>query len=122
MILVDTAVWIEHFRRRNDHLSAKLRIREVLMHPFVLGEIACGHLPNRDEFLRFLKNLPVAKTVADNEALYFLETHAIRGRGIGYLDVHLLASVAITGNASIWTYDKRLHSVASGLELAYENA
>jgi len=93
---------------------------QALLHPLVLGEIACGHLPKRRETLHSLKRLPQAETVTDAEALHFLETHSIHGRSIGYLDVHLLASAAVMTGIRLWTRDKRLHTVASKLELAHE--
>ncbi len=89
------------------------------MHPFILGEIACGMLRDRNENLRFMQDLPEVKTVSDAEALHFLEHHRLMGRGIGYIDLHLLASVAITDGLSLWTRDQRLHAAAMDLELAY---
>jgi predicted nucleic acid-binding protein len=89
------------------------------MHPFVLGEIACGNLANRSEILRLLGDLPPAPIAADAEALAFIESHALMGRGIGYVDVHLLASVVLAGDAKIWTRDRRLAVVANDLGLSY---
>ncbi len=120
MILVDTSVWIDHLRAGDDALVALLNSSQVLMHPFVLGELACGHLRNRAEVLALLKDLPRV-TVADNEeVLFFIERHALMGQGIGYVDAHLLAAVALTGWARLWTRDKRLQKVADSLALAYE--
>lgn len=89
------------------------------MHPFVLGELACGNLKNRHEVLRLLAALPQAPTATDDEALCFIERRKLMGRGIGYLDVHLLASVALTGTARLWTRDKRLAGLAEDLNLAF---
>jgi predicted nucleic acid-binding protein len=119
MILVDTSVWIEHFRRRAAQLASVLEDSQVLMHPFVLGELACGNLANRSEVLRLLGDLPLVPVAADVEALTFVETHALMGRGIGYIDVHLLASVMLAGDVQIWTRDRRLAVVANDLGLSY---
>jgi len=85
----------------------------------VLGELACGNLKNRREVLRLLADLPGAPIATDAEALKFIENRALMGRGIGYIDVHLLASVALDGTARLWTRDKRLAALAQDLELAY---
>jgi predicted nucleic acid-binding protein len=119
MILVDTSVWIDHFRRGAPRLALALEDSSVLMHAFVLGEIACGNLVNRTEVLELLGDLPRAPLVADAEALAFIENHALMGRGIGYVDVHLLASAVLAGDVQIWTRDRRLAAVASDLGLSY---
>lgn len=119
MILVDTSVWVDHLRDGTPALAAALEQGRVLMHPFVLGELACGNLKNRGEVLQLLGELPAASMATDPEALDFIERRALMGRGIGYVDVHLLASVALAGTAQLWTRDKRLAAVAADLELAY---
>ena len=119
MILVDTSVWVDHLRDGTPALAAALEQGRVLTHPFVLGELACGNLKNRGEVLQLLGELPVAPMATDPEALDFIERRALMGRGIGYVDVHLLASVALAGTAQLWTRDKRLAAVAADLELAY---
>ena len=119
MILVDTSVWVDHFRKGAPRLVSALEASDVLMHPFVLGEIACGSLASRRDVLRLLGDLPLAPPAADAEALAFIERHALMGRGIGYVDVHLLASVVLARDAQIWTRDRRLAVVASDLGLAY---
>jgi len=119
MILVDTSVWVDHLRDGTPALAAALEQGSVLMHPFVLGELACGNLKNRGEVLQLLEELPAAPMATDPEALDFIERRALMGRGIGYVDVHLLASVALAGTAQLWTRDKRLAAVAADLELAY---
>lgn len=119
MILVDTSVWVEHLRQGEPPLAAALEEARVLMHPFVLGELACGHLRNRAEVLRLLGSLPAAPTATDAEALGFIERHALMGRGIGYVDVHLLASAALATPARLWTRDRRLAAVAGELGLAW---
>ncbi len=119
MILVDTSVWVDHLRTGVPALAAALEEGSVLMHVFVRGELACGNLKNRGEVLRLLGELPGAPMATDSEALDFIERRALMGRGIGYIDVHLLASVALSGTARLWTRDKRLATVAAGLKLAY---
>ena len=117
MILVDTSVWIDHLRKRNPALIEALEAGEVLIHPFVVGELACGNLNHRAELLSLLQELPRAPLATDAEALGFIDRRQLMGRGIGYLDVHLLASVALAGTARLWTRDKRLAAVAESLRL-----
>ena len=118
MILADTSVWIDHLRKGLPALAAALEEGRVMMHPFVLGELACGNLRNREEVLQLLSDLPAAPTVTEREVLGFIDRRALMGRGIGYIDVHLLASAALAGAAGLWTRDKRLATVAADLELA----
>ena len=120
MILVDTSVWIDHLRSGEPSLAAALEGGRVVMHPFVLGELACGNLANRGEVLELLGNLPAAPTATDPEALDFIERRALMGRGIGYIDVHLLASTALSGESRLWTRDRRLRAAATELELAFD--
>lgn len=120
MILADTSVWVDHLRTGDAELAALLNGSQVLMHPCVLGELACGNLRNRTEVLALLKDLPRAAVATDEEALFFIERHALMGRGIGYVDAHLLAAVTLGGGARLWTRDKRLRTVADALALAYE--
>lgn len=90
------------------------------MHPFVLGELACGNLANRSEVLELLGALPAAPAATDPEALGFIERRALVGRGIGYIDVHLLASAVLSGDGRLWTRDRRLAAAAAELELAFD--
>lgn len=122
MILVDTSVWIGHFRRADPILSDLLEAGEVMTHPLVVGELACGNLPGRSEVLGLLQQLPAAPTASDPEALHFIERHRLMGRGIGYLDVHLLAAVALAEAARLWTADARVAAAAGRLSLAYDPA
>ena len=92
----------------------------MLMHPFVLGELACGNLKNRGEVLRLLGALPAAPTATDSEVLGLIKRRALMGRGIGYIDVHLLASTALADGAHVWTRDRRLATVAAELELGVD--
>lgn len=118
MILVDTSVWIDHLRRGEENLTTLLNGSQVLVHPLVLGELACSNLANRDKVLGLLNNLPRPPVATDNEVLMYIEQHTLMGQGIGYIDVHLLASVALEGTARLWTRDKRLRTVAKALLLA----
>ena len=119
MILVDTAVWVDHLRRGDPRLVDLLERSIVLMHPFVVGEISCESLHDRTAILELLQDLPSAAVAEGDEVLRFIERHVLHGRGIGYVDVHLLASVALTEGASIWTRDKRLRLVAEALGCTY---
>lgn len=119
MILVDTSVWIDHLRAGNAVLAKLLNHSQVLMHPFVVGELACGNLSNRAEVLALLKDLPQSTVATDDEVLFFIDRHALMGRGIGYVDAHVLASVSLFGPAWLWTRDRRLRAVAETLNLAY---
>ena len=120
MILVDTSVWIDHLRTGDAELARLLDASRVLMHPFVLGELACGNLRNRVEVLALLKDLPRTTVADDGEVLFFIERHALMGRGIGYVDTHLLAAAALEGSTRMWTRDKRLQMAADSLALAYD--
>ena len=120
MILVDTSVWGDHLRSGDDTLVQQLNSSNVLMHPFVLGELACGNLSNRKEILTLLKDLPKSSVATDNEVLFFIEQHKLMGRGIGYIDTHLLAAVALNSSARLWTRDKRLREVSDSLSLTFE--
>ena len=120
MILVDTSVWVNHFRRTDARLVQLLEDGEVMTHPLVIGELACGTLPRRREVLDLLHQLEAAPIAADDEALAFIERHRLMGRGIGYVDVHLLASAALAHGAALWTADARLASAAAGLSLSHD--
>jgi Predicted nucleic acid-binding protein, contains PIN domain len=120
VILVDTSVWIDHFRRSEPGLVALLESDAVLTHPFVVGELACGHMRNRDEILRLFLRLPAAPVASHAETLEFIEKRSLMGRGVGYVDVQLLASVALATSARLWTRNKPLASVAGQMKVAYE--
>ncbi|MDX9971881.1 MAG: type II toxin-antitoxin system VapC family toxin [FCB group bacterium] len=119
MILVDTSVWVDHLRTGEPLLAAALDAGNVLMHPYVLGELACGNLQNRAEVLTLLAELPAAPVATDPEVLEFIERRTLMGRGIGYIDAHLLASVALGATATLWTRDKRLAVVAAELSMGF---
>lgn len=115
MILVDTSVWIDHLRSSVAGLVEALEADAVLIHPFVIGELACGMIANRHEVLNLLSALPPAVVASDDEVLGFIGERKLMGKGIGFIDAHLLASVALTPDAELWTRDKRLHAVAAAL-------
>lgn len=114
MILVDTSVWIDHFRNDNSLLRELLNTSRATCHPFVIGELACGYLTKRKEILSLLHALPQADVVNDREVLFFIEERILMGRGMGLVDIHLLASALITP-CTLWTIDKRLRAVAGQL-------
>ena len=119
MILIDTSVWVDHLRAGDKALAALLDTGMVLAHPFVIGELALGNLRQREIVLNALADLPHAGVATDAEVLYFIERHALFGRGIGYIDAHLLAAVQLTASAELWTNDKKLHGIAVKLGLAF---
>lgn len=120
MFLVDTSVWIDHLRSGVDALEDALEGGAVLTHPFVLGELACGNLRNRAEVLRLLRDLPESVVSTHAEALAFIERHRLMARGIGYIDVHLLASARLTRDCVLWSRDRRLADVAAELGVAVD--
>ncbi len=119
MILVDTSVWIHYLRHGDSQLAKLLDAGQVLSHPFVIGELACGNLKNRHNLLALLRRLPASISATDPEVLSFIEQHELMGRGIGYIDVHLLASLYLSTPALIWTRDKRLAAIARELSVAH---
>ena len=119
MVLVDTSVWIDHLRSGDAVLADLLEEARVLGHPFVVGELACGNLKNRREILRHLGELPEAPLATHLEVMTFIERHGLMGRGVGYVDVHLLASTALADATRLWSRDRRLDGLATALELAF---
>lgn len=113
-MLVDTSVWVDHFRNTNTELTARLERNEVSCHPFVIGELACGNLARRTEVLSHLAALPQTPEARHAEVLYMMGRHRLMGRGIGWIDAHLLASASLAGTR-IWTLDQRLAAVAREL-------
>lgn len=118
MILVDTSVWVDHLRAGDKTLAALLDAAAVLAHPFVIGELAMGNLRQRETVLSALSDLTHASVATDAEILHFIDRHALFGRGVGYVDAHLLAAARLTAGARLWTKDRRLHDVAVELGLA----
>jgi len=117
MVLVDTSVWIDHFRAGESRLARLLEDVEVVMHPLVVGELACGNLRNRREILSLRSNLPHVAPVSNDAVLFFIERHRLHGRGLGLVDVNILASCAVEG-ATLWSKDVRLMKTAKDLKLA----
>ena len=117
MILVDTSIWVDHFRVADRQLAGLLLEEGVLCHPFVVGELACGALRRRREILGLLHDLPQAPVVDQQEVLAFVDAHALMGSGLGWVDVHLLASAALAGQR-LWTRDRRLAQAARRLGVA----
>lgn len=119
MILTDANIWIDHFRSGDDRLVRLLRLRRILMHPFTIGELSLGSLPDRPRTLAnlALHDQPVIAT--DDEVLALIEAESLWGTGLGYVDCHLLASARLTNGCRVWTRDRRLHSHAERLGVAY---
>jgi len=117
MILVDTSIWIDHLRLRDERLSKLLNQGQVLAHPFVIGELALGSLQNRATILGALQDLPQAPVATESEVLSFIEQNSLYGVGIGYIDAHLLAAVRLSPGATLWTRDKRLLAAGTCLGL-----
>ncbi len=123
-MLADTSVWIDHLRHGDAELAAALEAGQIWMHMFVLGELACGNLRSRaqrTQVLELLQALPAMPANTDSEVLFFIDQHELMGRGIGYIEMHLLASARL-GGVPLWTRDKRLHAVAAELGLAHSEA
>ncbi|NDC36637.1 MAG: type II toxin-antitoxin system VapC family toxin [Proteobacteria bacterium] len=118
MILVDTSIWIDHLRHGNKGLAALLGNVEVLAHPFVIGELACGNLKNRREIISLLNELPRAAVTEHAEVLELIESRRLMGNGIGYVDAHLIASALLSGSP-LWTGDKRLRSVSAAMGILF---
>lgn len=118
MILVDTSVWIDHLRNNNVTLVNLLNTGQVLIHPFVIGELALGNLRQRDAILDTLNNLQSVKIAKDEETIRFINQHKLYGLGIGHIDAHLLTSVRLTPGTLLWTKDKPLHAAANRLEMS----
>ena len=119
MILVDTSVWIEYFRKGDETLESLLDEGQVLMHPYVMGELACGALESRERILRDFTDMPQLGKATDEEVLYYIEHHQLMGSGVGYLDAHLLASVHLAENVRLWTRDKKLSVIADQLSVLH---
>jgi predicted nucleic acid-binding protein len=121
MVLVDTSVWVAHLRDGNKRLEALLHEGHVFCHPWIIGELACGNLKNREPILSFLQQLPMAAVARHEEMLIFIERHALMGKGLGWIDTHLLAS-AFLSNVPLWTLDKSLDRISSSLRLSYPDS
>ena len=118
MVLVDTSVWISHLRYGNSHLEKLLNNGDVMCHPFVIGELACGNMGNRDEILLLLHSLPTAISAEQSEVLRVINDHRLMGRGLGLIDVHLLIP-PILSDVYFWTLDKKLRLVSFDFNVSY---
>jgi hypothetical protein len=118
MILLDTSIWVDHLRRGDSLVAEALESGQAAAHAFVIGELACGNLKSRVQVIDLLRALPQMPLASDDEVLYFIERHKLMGRGIGYVDAHLLAAAAI-GDSVLWTRDKPLRTIATELGVAY---
>jgi hypothetical protein len=118
MILIDTSIWIDHFRVRIDHLLHLAQQDELCIHPFVIGELASGRLGNRKQTLADLHEIPRVLVAQENEVLLLIETYKLMGRGLGYVDLHLIASAKLN-QVKIWTRDKRMKLAAHDLKIAH---
>ena len=118
MVLVDTSIWVAHLREGNVQLEALLNEGTVICHPFIIGELACGTMRNRVQILSLLQSIPMAETAEHSEVLQFIEHNRLMGKGLGYVDVHLLASAVLTG-VPLWTLDRKLQQSSAKLRLDY---
>jgi predicted nucleic acid-binding protein len=114
MIIVDTSIWVDHLRAEDPRLTSLLTRRLVSMHPWIVGELACGMLPKRADVLRNLQRLPTIPVARDQEVLFFIERHHLMGSGIGWVDAQILAA-ALAAGVSLWTRDRRLLAAAAPL-------
>lgn len=118
MILVDTAVWVDHLRKADATLVGLLDGGQVLTHPFVIGELALCHLRRRETIVSSLQSLPSAVAATEAEVLHFIDRHRLHGSGVGYIDAHLLAAITLTPGSLLWTRDRILFRLADRLGLA----
>lgn len=121
VVIVDTSIWVTHLRKGSRHLEELLLDAGVVCHPFIVGELACGDIRNRDEFLSLLQSLPMVPTVTPDELLFFIERNKLMGMGIGFVDAHLLASAQLS-RTPLWTSDKPLKLAAIKLKVVYSGA
>lgn len=118
MVLVDTSIWVDHLRRSNEGLVELLEQTQVVIHPWVIGELACGNIKNRKELMLLLRSLPSIEAASDEEVLQLIESKKLMGRGIGWVDTHLLATCLI-GGMPLWTGDKNLRTISAALGVLY---
>jgi predicted nucleic acid-binding protein len=119
MIVIDTSVWADHFRKAEAAVTDIGRSGELRMHPFVVGELAAGNLPDWNRTVAALRLIPAAATVEENILFQFMADHGLMGSGLSFVDIHLLASVAIAESAQLWSRDKRLKARAEMLGIAH---
>lgn len=119
MVLVDTSVWIDHLRHNNPTLVTLLHQQQVCIHPMIIGELACGNLRNRDTLLLLWQQLSQAVEATHEETMLFLQSNRLMGRGIGFIDLHLLSSTLLTPHCRLWSLDKRLANIATELKVSF---
>jgi predicted nucleic acid-binding protein len=119
MVLVDTSVWVRHLREGDPDLKQLLNEGQVMCHPFIVGELACGNMKNRREILSLLQLLTLATPAQHEEILLFIELNELMGKGLGYIDVHLSASAMLT-RVPLFSYDKRLNEANELLGIRYD--
>ncbi len=119
MVLVDTSVWVDHLRQRDAELVKLLLADRVCCHTMILGELSCGNLQNRKQVLGLLSDLSACVEASHHEVLHMIERHKLMGKGIGFVDAHLLASCLLTNDMQLWTRDKRLTGIAQQLGVSY---
>ena len=119
MILLDTSIWADHFRKSDPYIQQLLNGTQIAMHPMVAGELACGHLKNRRQSLILWQVMPQAKQATHQEVMQLIESNQLMGRGVGFIDFHLIASCMLS-NLKLWTKDKRLQTIAKELGIAFE--
>ncbi|WP_420606261.1 type II toxin-antitoxin system VapC family toxin [Novosphingopyxis sp.] len=119
-ILADSSVWIDHFRSANERFSNRLGASQILCHPFVIGELALGSLASRETKLAAMSRLRMLTKSSDEEVMAMVERRRLWNRGIGLVDAHLLASVLISQNTELWTFDRRLEVVAREANVSFE--
>ena len=118
-VLVDSSVWVGHFKHRNEHLVALLEVDAVVCHPYIVAEVACGTPPGRRAIISLLAELEAVPMATQDELLALLETRRLFGRGCGFVDLSLLAAVLINEMTLIWTLDKRFEQIAIELNRAF---
>lgn len=120
MILADTSVWIDYLRKTDALLASLLNTVQIVIHPFIIGELACGNLKNREVLLSLLKRLPAVSQATNEEVMCFIEHNRLMGHGVGFIDAHLLTAVALSRQTLLWTRDKRLAVLAEQLGLSFQ--
>lgn len=118
MVLVDTSIWVSHLRHGNSRLQKLLEESTVASHPFVLGELACGNISNRTEVISLIRSLPTLDVVEHDELVVFIENNELMGKGLGLVDVHLMAAAALAG-IPLWTQDRKLNQVCNRLNIDF---
>ncbi len=118
MVLVDTSIWISHLRHANSRLQKLLHEGRVASHPFIIGELACGNIGNRTEIISLMQSLPMLDVIEHEELLLFIESNNMMGAGLGFVDVHLIASAILAGSP-LWTQDKKLKQACLRLNINF---